>query len=912
MTETDHLIINNPYQKPEKHLKYNRETRKFKEVRGRRPAGYVVASENSDSFDDPGNFIELPEVNEIRRRVDAWREAGYPCTTGTTRALLEHWKNPEKNMRLFFCQIEAIETLIWLIEGPDADKQGIKIEGDGGPFERLCSKMAGGIGKTVVMAMLIAWQTINKATYPKDSKFSKNILIVSPSLTVKSRLHVLNPSDKNNYYQLFEIVPHGMFDKLRQGRVKIINCQDLAWESEEQILRKKTVDKRGPKSDEAYIREVLDEMSNAKNIAVINDEAHHAWRKNPEAEGKYVRQRDLKDSAEEATIWIGGLDRIHRTRGIRKCFDFSATPFYPSGKKASEDLLFNWIVSDFSLNDAIESGLVKTPRVVVRDDANLTKDIKSRFYHIYKDPTVEADLSSKAEPNAPLPDLVTSAYYHLGLDWRETLNLWRKSGMSIPPAMITVTQNTSIAARLEHAFMKGKIKVNEFDDPSKILRIDTKKLKEAEARYESSRKDSDEALRQKVDTVGKEGEPGEQIQNVISVGMLSEGWDANTVTHIMGLRAFSSQLLCEQVVGRGLRRSSYEVNSQGLLEPEYVNIFGVPFTFLPHEPSSDTPPPPKPKTRVFADDAKKEYMMKWPNVISVNHDYRPVLSLDMEKVENLELKPENTPLRSELAPFIDSKPDMTKLSDIDLAGGRAEKMLSALRKQRLIFEISGEVHGQMKPAWKGNREYLLIQLVRIVEKFIGSDRIQIKSEAYREDSKKRLLILLNMNRIVQHVINAIKFENAQSLAPIFDKENPIKSTEKMMAWYTSKPCELTLKSHVSHAVFDSTWEASEAFELDRSGEVVSWAKNDHLGFAVNYVHRGAIHRYYPDFLVKLKNGRMLVLEVKGKDDQKNKAKRDALDEWVRAVNGHGGFGEWRWDVSFRPSDVKDKIRKHSG
>ena len=215
------------------------------------------------------------------------------------------------------------------------------------------------------------------------------------------------------------------------------------------------------------------------------------------------------------------------------------------------------------------------------------------------------------------------------------------------------------------------------------------------------------------------------------------------------------------------------------------------------------------------------------------------------------------------------------------------------------------------PDWKGKKEYLLIQLVRITEEFVDSNKLYVKSESYREDLKKRLLILLNMNRIVQHILNEVMLKNTEELVPIFDKENPIKSTGRMMTWYSSKPCELAKKSHISHVIFDSTWEATEAFELDRNEEVVSWAKNDHLGFVINYVYRGFIHRYYPDFLIKLKNGKMLVLEVKGKDDQQNKTKREFLDQWIKAVNNDGRFGEWYWDVSFRTSDIEDKLKKHS-
>ena len=928
MTDTtDHLIICSPYEKPTHHLSYNREIRKFESVEGRRRAGYIVATEDSQAFDDPGQFIPLEEVNRIRERVDKWREAGYPGITTVTRELLEHWKNPDREIRFFFCQIEAIETLIWLLEAPESERQGIETHGDGSPFQRLCSKMATGSGKTIVMGMLIAWQVINKVTYPKETKFSKNILVVAPGLTVKSRLKVLYSTNEQNYYQAFDIVPSDMFDKLRQGKIKVINWHMLAWESEDQIARKHTVDKRGAKSDEAYTREVLGEMAKAKNIIVINDEAHHAWRVNPEAKDKYTRERDLKDSAEEATVWIGGLDRIHKTRGILRCHDFSATPFLPSGEKASEENLFGWIVSDFGLNDAIESGLVKTPRVVIRDDGQLTKDMKSKFYHIYADPTVKGDINREAEPHDPLPDLITNAYYYLGLDWLETAKKWREATppAETPPVMITVVNRTETAARIEYAFNHGKIRVDELKNPKTTLRIDSKVLNEAESKEETTeiaengqkkqtKTNKAEFLRKQVDTVGKVGKEGEKIQAIISVGMLTEGWDAKTVTHIMGLRAFTSQLLCEQVVGRGLRRTEYRTDEKtGLYAPEYVNIFGIPFTFLPHEGGEGTPPPPpKPKTRIYPDDTKRQYEITWPNVVRINHVYTPKLTLDMSQVKRIELRPEDTPLRADLAPFLDGKPFSGNLSEINLADEKVEKYLKAVRRQRLIFEISCDIYDQMKPNWKGNKEYLLIQLVKIVEEFLDSNKIFIYSLVYREDDlKRRLLILLNINKIVQHIFNAIKFENTKEVAPIFNKEIPLKSTENMMTWFTSRPCEHTKKSHISQVVFDSTWEASESFELDRNPEVTAWAKNDHIGFVINYIFRGVIHKFYPDFLIKLKNGKTLILEVKGKDDQQNRTKREYLKEWIEAVNADGRFGKWSWDVSFRTSDIKDKIRKHA-
>jgi type III restriction enzyme len=405
----DQLIINSPYEEPSSHWRYNRQTRTFSREAGRRSAGYVVATPGSKSFDDPGLFVELPLVNQIRPRVRAWREAGYPGVTGITKRLLTHWQDPEERVhrRFFFCQLEAIETLIWLTEAAPAERQGLVIPGDGGPFSRLCAKMATGSGKTIVMAMLIAWHILNKVTYPQDKRFCKNIFVVAPGLTVKNRLQVLIPAGPGNYYDEFNIVPAGLWDKLRQGNVLIRNWHALAWDTEEQLAKKKSVDKRGAKSDEAYVREVLGEMATARNLVVINDEAHHAWRVPAESKVKGITKADI----EEATKWIGGLDRIHRARGVLTCYDLSATPFVPSGKQGSEEALFSWIVSDFGLNDAIEAGLVKTPRVVVRDDGKLTKDYKSRLYHIYMDAEVKDDLNRKAEEQEPLPDLVVNGYY---------------------------------------------------------------------------------------------------------------------------------------------------------------------------------------------------------------------------------------------------------------------------------------------------------------------------------------------------------------------------------------------------------------------------------------------------------------------------------------------------------------------
>ncbi len=709
-TSIDRLIVNSPYEEPQRYWRYNRENRTFTLIEGeRRPAGYVVASENSKSFDDPGVFVEIPLVKQIRPRVKAWREAGYPGVTGITKRLLEQWTNPEdfETRRFFFCQLEAVETLIWLAEAPVAEKAGIEVPSDGGDFERLCAKMATGSGKTIVMAMVIAWHILNKVTYPQDPRFSKNVLVIAPGLTVKNRLAVLEPSHLANYYEAFRIVPEALIEKLRQGKVLVRNWHVLNWETEEKIKKKRSVDKRGAKSDEAYVREVLGDMASASNILVVNDEAHHAWRVPAESKIKGVAKEDI----EEATKWVGGLDRINQARGVLKAYDFSATPFAPSGKKSSEEALFSWIVSDFGLNDAIESGLVKTPRVVVRDDA--VPDAKTyRLYHIYNDRDVKDDLNRKAEPQEPLPDLVINAYYLLGYDWREAAKSWADASSPTPPVMISVANRTETAARIKYAFDHKKIHIDELADPTRTLHIDSKVLDEAEAAEEPiaaveadveqeeepkdapkrklTKKQQAEILRLQVYTVGQVGKPGEQIQSVVSVGMLCEGWDAKTVTHIMGLRAFTSQLLCEQVVGRGLRRTAYELNPEtGLFDPEYVNIFGVPFTFLPHESKEGTiPAPPKPKTPIEPDPSKASFEISWPNIIRIDQVYRPRLSLDWGKVKPLELNASKTAKLAELAPILEGKPDVTKIAQIDLERLALEFVRRRLSLKQLVTCMS--------------------------------------------------------------------------------------------------------------------------------------------------------------------------------------------------------------------------------
>lgn len=933
------LIINSPFEVPTQYWQQARDGT-LGLVRERRRAGYEIF----DVRNNTRRTEELALVNDIRARVGAWRSAEYPGITSVTRSLLAHWTDQAEGVRqypFYFCQIEAIETLIWWVEAAPEFKQGIHIPGDGGPWERLCNKMATGSGKTTVMAMIITWQVLNALTYPKRNKdFSRFIFIVAPGLTVKDRLRVLYPGEPDNYYDLFGLCPsETLRQKLNQMELLIDNWHTLMPLKEQN----KSVVKKGKESDEAFTRRVLGKLAGYKDLVVINDEAHHAYRIPAEVK---ISKKDAAEQGldlEEATRWIEGLDRIHKTRRIQRCFDLSATPFAPTGKASSEAGLYAWIVSDFGLNDAIEAGLVKTPRVVIRDGALPdAKTYRPKLYHIYRDPSVSDDLNRKAEPHEALPKLVQDAFTLLGADWREAVADWAAKGHKSPPVMLTVCNRTETAARIEYYFRHGNAYWPELHAPAKTLRVDSKVLEKAEI-GESASADKDyentlkaivdaanipavkkerlndmkkEALlREIVDTVGKRDAAGQDLQNVISVAMLSEGWDAKTVTHVMGLRAFTSQLLCEQVIGRGLRRVSYEMESvigedgmeRKLFAPEYVNVFGVPLSiFQDVGGGGEAPPPPKPSNQIESLPERAELEIRWPNVLRVDAVVRPTLVVDWARVERFTIDPVQTVISADLAPAVGGATDMSKVRVIDL-----EMLPEEFRAQRVIFKAARNAFSAVQGRFRGSREYLLLQLVRLVEQFIGSEHLDIPSLFHQEPLRKRILITLNMDAIVQHLLRFIDEQNVERLEPVFDEDRPIGSTAAMRTWYTTKPCKPTRKSQISHVVVDSTWEQYTADVFEKSEHVLSYAKNDHLGLQIYYMWNGSKRRYLPDFVVRLANGKTLLLEIKGEDSQQNQAKRAALDMWVKAVNLKGGFGQWVWDVAFAPAEVFDMVNTHA-
>ena len=942
MSHSRSLIINSPFERPTHHWRRAGDSR-LELIAGRRPAGYEI-------FDTRNNTVrpvDLALVNRIRERLDAWRAADYPGVTAITRQLLEHWRDPEssRSNALYFCQLEAIETLIWHVEAAAEFKQGLAIPGDGGPWERLCNKMATGAGKTTVMAMIIVWQVLNALTFPKRRRdFSHAVFIVTPGLTVKERLQVLRPGHPDNYYDAFALCPS---EALRQK----LNRVELAIENWHNLMplksQERSVVKKGAESDAAFVKRVLGPLADCRDLVIINDEAHHAYRKPAELKVSRKEAEALGLDLDEATRWIEGLDRIHGQRRIGRCFDLSATPFAPTGKTNTEAGLFDWVVSDFGLYDAIEAGLVKTPRVVIRDDAlPNAQTYRSKLYHLYREPEVAEDLNRRgAEPQEALPQLVQEAYTLLGADWREALERWRAEGHVTPPAMLTVCNRVETAARIEHYFCSGDAYWPELHAPERTLRVDSRVLDKAERgesagadkAYEArlhaildaapipeTRKASlralkkEELLRAIVDNVGKRGTAGQGVQNVISVAMLSEGWDAKNVTHILGLRAFSSQLLCEQVIGRGLRRVTHDTErvlcpdgqERWLFKPEYVNVFGVPLPFFGDTGDGNgdgSELKTKFSIQVESIAERAELEIVWPNVVRVDTVVRPELVVDWSRMPPLKLDPARLHVSAELAPALGGAADLSKAVSIDL-----ERLPEEFRLQRLLFLAARKALGAIEHGWRGGRDVLIQQLVRLVEQFFDSDRLEIPSLFHQEPSRKRILFALSIDTLVGHVAAQIQQQNSERLEPVFDPELPIGSTRRMRTWYTTKPCLETIKSQISHAVVDSTWEHYSVTRLEQRAEVVAYAKNDHLGLQILYLWRGSKRRFLPDFLIRLANGKNLIVEIKGEDSEQHRAKRMALDAWVRAVNARGGFGVWCWDVvKAEPSRLDDVISHHA-
>ena len=707
---TEDPILNSPYEKPDQHweLQYGVPTDNI--IQHRRPSEHIVPVPPSQAQSaqprmnlgvtgistGDQEYDPTPIINDIRRRVDRWRSIPdrrkWGVTPETAR-LLEHWRSQKHiGLRPFFCQVEAAETIIWLTEvarvlpvgdrTPTREFQGIFNHVRGTNREanpellRVALKMATGTGKTTVMAMLIAWQTINAVRHPKSQQFTKGFLITTPGITIKDRLRVLLPNDPENYYEHRNLIPSEFLPAVREAKVVITNYQAFRQRDEDTSNATNKALRYGrqgkpdtTETDGKMMQRVMKPLMSLRRILAFNDEGHHCYREKPR--GPKAENLDADEKAEAdrnnaaARLWINGLEAVGRQKNLTAVIDLSATPFFLQGSGYAEGTLFPWTVCDFSLMDAIESGIVKIPRVPVADNAS--GDEMPVFRDLWEVIRTRMPKKGKGKNSAPLdpmrlpPELLT-ALDALYADYERTHQRWEQSRKPSPPVFIIVCNNTS-TSKLVYDYISGFERTDadgkplpphlghlqlfrNYDDngqrkprPSTIL-VDSEQLESGDAlskefrsmsadaierfrnelrhRTGEQKKDSEisdqELLREAMNTIGRPGRLGADIRCVVSVSMLTEGWDANTVTHILGIRAFSTQLLCEQVVGRALRKESYDLNEDEKFDAEYADVLGIPFEFTDRKPACKVNPT-KPSVRVHPVSPERDYLMiKFPRV----------------------------------------------------------------------------------------------------------------------------------------------------------------------------------------------------------------------------------------------------------------------------------------------------------
>ncbi|HEX9924259.1 MAG TPA: DEAD/DEAH box helicase family protein, partial [Anaerolineae bacterium] len=877
--------------------------------------------------------------------------------TPETARLLQHWRQHRfSSIRPFFCQVEAVETLIWLTEvAPKSGKREQDLleriasaNQEANPdLYRLALKMATGAGKTTVMAMIIAWQTINAVRRPTSKRFTRGFLVVAPGITIRDRLRVLQPNDPDSYYASRELAPNDLLPELDKAKIVITNYHAFKLRERVKLASgsRSLLQGRGPElntleTEGQMLQRVMPELMTMKNIMALNDEAHHCYREksgSDEAEQLKGDERDeAKKNNEAARLWISGLELVKRRLGIAQVVDLSATPFFLRGSGYAEGTIFPWTMSDFSLMDAIECGIVKLPRVPVADNipgGDMPK-FRNLWEHIGRRMPKKGRGKSKTLDPLSLPVELQTALEALYGHYKATYELWQKADIRTPPAFIIVCQNTAIS-KLVYDFISGFQREN--DDGSSIyvpgkfelfrnynehgnplarpntLLIDSEQLESGDAldsqframaadeieRYrreiiqrtgdqrQAENLSDQDLLREVMNTVGKTGRLGESIRCVVSVSMLTEGWDANTVTHILGIRAFGTQLLCEQVVGRALRRQSYELNDDNLFDVEYADILGVPFDFTA-KPVIAMPQPPRETVHVRAVRPERDPLeIRFPRV----EGYR--VELPAERLSATFNEDSTLVLTPELV-----GPSITKNAgiigqDIDLSLVHT----GDLRRSTLIYEITARLlFTKYRDPNEDPKYNLFGQLKRVTKAWLDTYLI-CKGGAYPAQLMYQELADMACSRI--HTGITRHFEEQQPILAVLDAYNPLGSslhvnffTSKKRRWQTdSRRC------HVNWVVLDSDWEAEFCRVVEDHERVKAYVKNQGLGFEVPYRYGSNMRKYLPDFIVRLDDGRPdllnLVVEVKGYRGEDAKEKKATMDTyWIPGVNNLGIYGRW--------------------
>jgi type III restriction enzyme len=995
----DNPILNSPYDPPAAHFELGPDGPTGTVLEGRRPSESFIPvpparkgrEQGTLDFDPTGERREQNSlINDIRFEVERWRARGHPGATPITRKLVHHWsaKPPERDEPAFFCQREAAETAIFLAEV--AGRHGYadyrtRIDPENathnGGLPRVALKMATGTGKTVLMGMLIAWQTANKVATPNDARFTKRFLVVTPGITIRERLRVLDPSDPHNYYRERDLVPPDLWDALLQAQVVITNYHGFLLRDAKEIqgvsANTRKILTAGRKDDpfeetpDAMVGRVLRDLAGrggrtkGGEIVVFNDEAHHCYRDKPLEDASELDTEDKKEAAErneDARVWFWGLQAVQKRVGIKTIYDLSATPYYLRGSGYHEGFIFPWTVSDFSLMDAIESGIVKVPRIPVDDDAAGDVITFKQLWDLVGPVLPKRRTKKLAEETEWIaPKELEAALYSLYRSYQRRFDHWRLELEPLgepPPVMIVVCPNT-LVSKLVYDWIAGhdveredgttiakpgrlpllsNVDEGVWVSRQRTILIDSAQLERGDVLARDFKQDAsheieifkdeyrrrhpgadveqltdEDLLREVMNSVGKKGRLGEHIRCVVSVSMLTEGWDANTVTHILGIRRFGSQLLCEQVVGRGLRRRSYATNEDGLLDPEYAEVYGVPFAFIPGKPTAEKPPLP-PAVEVCALPERSDLAITFPKV----DGYR------------IELPDEQFFTSFDESCRLHLKRDTVATWTVTrgIAGEGEEQTLDYVRnarRQELAYQIARTlVERELAVHDDVPRPWLFPQLVEIAGKWLQS------SVTVDADTTIGMLLLTEGTHLAaERLFNALIHQPGHrdpKLLPILRPFDPEGSTADV-DFFTRKVVIDATKSHINRVVLDgpaggNTWEQIVAMICESNDDVAAYVKNDRLGFTIPYIHEGRTYQYVPDFLLRLQprsedEARTLIVEVSGGRKSAHspgsvQAKAEtARYQWCAAVNNHGGYGRWGYieikDMPSAEARVKDAI-----
>jgi type III restriction enzyme len=977
----DHPIINSPYSYPNRHWELDDQGQPTQQIiESRRFARFITpipqprkrkeTAEQQQLVFDEGKglsteaqqYDQTSLINEVRREVDKWRELPDQNTwqvTPETARLLQHWRNYQfSDIRPFFCQIEAVETAIWLIEvAPQAGKVGKRFldhleaaNHNANPeIMRLALKLATGTGKTTVMAMIIAWQVVNAIRRPQSKKFTRGFLIVTPGLTIRDRLRVLQPNDPDSYYRSRQLAPNDMLNDLDRAKIVITNYHAFMLRERLELSKggRALLQGRGEalstlETEGQMLQRVMPDLMGIKNIMVINDEAHHCYREKPniddQSELKGEEKKEAEENNEAARVWINGLEIVNRKLGVTRVMDLSATPFFLSGSGYAEGTLFPWTMSDFSLMDAIECGIVKLPRVPIADndpDSEMPK-FRELWKHIGKDMPKKGRGNAKTLDPWSLPVKLQTALDALYGHYKLTSDLWHEHKIKVPPCFIIVCNNTS-TSKLVYDYISGFYReqgdgtkqlingkfelfrnFNEYGDPlpqPRTLLIDSKQLESGDAldknfremaegeierfrreiiertgdRRQAENLTDQDLLREVMNTVGKEGRLGQSIRCVVSVSMLTEGWDANTVTHVLGVRAFGTQLLCEQVIGRALRRQSYDLNEEGLFNVEYADVLGIPFDFTA-KPVIAPPQPPRETIQVKAVSPDRDHLeITFPNVAGYRVEL-PEEQLSAEFTEDsvLELTPEL------VGPSITRNSGIIGESiDLNL------EHLSDIRRSTLLFHLTQRL---LYTKWRDPDEapklHLFGQLKRITKQWLDTCLVcegqtwpaQLMYQELADIACNRITAAITRAEIGKRPIKAVLDPYNQSGSTIHVNF----TTSKLNRWEAD-----ARKCHLNWLILDSDWEGEFCRVAEAHPKVMAYIKNHNLGFEVPYRYGSIMRRYRPDFIVLVDDGHgdddllHLVVEIKGYRGEDAKEKKSTMDTyWVPGVNNLQIFGRW--------------------